>query len=67
MLYNFTVAGLSLDFRIIPLLGGADGRTKAYAGGGVFVLFNDEPRGEIPGEGEGTDGDGQRKPQRMRC
>lgn len=36
------------------LLGGGDGRTKAYAGGGVFVLFNDEPRGEIPGEGEGT-------------
>ena len=49
------------------MLGGGDGRTKVYAGGGVFFFFNDEPEGEILGEGEGTDGDGQSMPQRMRC
>jgi len=52
---------------VIPLLGGGDGRTKAYAGGGVLVFFTDEPTGEILGEVEGTDGDGQSIPQRMRC
>lgn len=35
---------------IVPLLGGGDGRTKAYAAGGVLVFFTDEPRGEILGE-----------------
>ena len=29
--------------------------------------YNDEPGGEILGEGEGTVGDGQSMPQRMRC
>jgi len=52
---------------IIPLLGGGDGRTKAYAAGGVLVFFIDEPRGEILGEVYGTDGDGQSKTQTMRC
>lgn len=39
----------------IPLLGGGGGRTNVYAGGGVLILFNGEPRGEILGEGYGTD------------
>jgi len=35
-------------------LGGGGGRTNSYAGGGVFFFCNDEPRGEIIGEVEGT-------------
>lgn len=36
------------------LLGGGGGRTNAYAGGGVLILFNDEPIGEILGGRDGT-------------
>lgn len=43
-----------IKFRI-PLLGGGGGRTNAYAGGGVLILFNDEPIGEILGGRDGTD------------
>lgn len=43
-----------IKFRI-PLFGGGGGRTNVYAGGGAFIFFNDEPRGEILGEGEGAD------------